>query len=174
LYLFHSEDSDQPGIWWALTKTHQEFFPHLSANLTYCNETTGLIQTERAFGPETNQHFKQAGAVQGSNGDELLKVPDEQPILWSMGPTNTSYPLGGLGLQMKWGQHGNLDHLGQQAFAAHMNKYWPQIANKTLNECKRVHRCYANYTEDGMLQIGCGDTAYPVAFSQTRNATATE
>jgi hypothetical protein len=162
------EDSDQPGLWYALTQTHKEFFP--SDNITtkpICNETSGLIDTSRAFGHEMNRYFSQTGVIMGSDGSELRKVPIEQPIIWSR-PNIIS--LGGIGTQLKWGRSLDdklLEEFTRGIFAFHRSdvRKWPNQSKINLDICKRVHGCYANYTRDGSLQIGCDGVRYAVATS---------
>jgi hypothetical protein len=49
----------------------------------------------------------------------------------------------------------------RDAFAAHMYENWPGDSDITLEECKRVHKCYAHYSK-GELHIGCGNRRFSV------------
>ena len=70
-------DSDQPGLWYALAKTHSEFFPQDGVKYQIeCNKTTGLAVTGRFTGPELNNYMQKVNAVLGSHGTDLIKVPD--------------------------------------------------------------------------------------------------
>jgi hypothetical protein len=162
-------DSDQPGLWYALTKTHMQFFPNynnktraLHFNLTHlytCNNTTGLIESDhhrRTFGPEMNQYFKAVGSVMGNYGNQLEKVPDKQPIVWSQ---NSNESRNGLGLQMTFG--GQVD-TWPLAFAIHKKSDWPADMVRELNICKTRHGCYARYNAADKLEIGCHNVSFPV------------
>jgi hypothetical protein len=77
------EDFDQPGAWYALTKTNQEFFPEYATNQSVCNDTLCIVNTLRAYGPELNIYFRRVGAKWGVSGLDLLVVPSDQPSLRS-------------------------------------------------------------------------------------------
>ena len=73
-------DSDQPGLWYSLAKTHAEFFPRDDADYQIsCNNETGLVETNRFLGPELNIYMEKVKAVQGSHGKDLIKIPDGMP-----------------------------------------------------------------------------------------------
>jgi hypothetical protein len=173
-------DSDQPGLWYALTKTHMEFFPppnntnqeisgmkarrstplHLEADLHTCNKTTGLIESthhDRTFGPDLQQYFRDIHAVGGNFGSDLSRVPDEQPIIWSR---NRNDSRSGLGLQMTWGAPTTTWPL---AFAIHKKKDWPADMVQELDICKTRHGCYARYNAADKLEIGCHNNSFQVA-----------
>ena len=158
------EDSDQPGIWYALTQAHKDFFPHLNiVSKPVCDNTTGLIDTKRAFGPEMNAYFDAVGAVMGSDGSDLLRVPTDQPIIWSL-PNVES--MSGIGIQYKWGADEKyFADFSRYIFGLHSSKVkrWSKKSKVSLNLCKRVHGCYANYDSNGELRIGCEGIQYTVA-----------
>jgi len=166
------EDSDQPGLWYALMKAHMDFQhkgdqQKLNSALhmyVQCNEK-GLIQTERelALGPEMNKYFRKMEAIRGNAGIDLFDVPDNQPIIWSLPKQNTSR-AGGLGLQLNWGGPKNQQIL-PFAFAIHMKdtQKWPTSLQHTVSECKQKHGCYAAYDKNGKLQIGCNNVKYAVS-----------
>ena len=158
------EDSDQPGIWYSLTQAHKDLYPHLNiTSKPVCDNTTGLIDTNRAFGPEMNAYFDEVGAVVGSDGPDLLRVPVNQPIIWSI-PNAES--LSGIGLQDKWGSDVQyFTDFSRYIFGLHstdVNK-WPEKSKVSLDLCKRVHGCYANYDVNDTLKIGCHGVQYTVA-----------
>jgi hypothetical protein len=157
------EDSDQPGIWYALTQAHKDLFPHFNiTSKPVCNEQ-GLIDTNRAFGPELNAYFDAVGAVMGSDGSDLLQVPIDQPIIWSI-PNAES--LSGIGIQYKWGEAEEyFNEFSRFIYGMHssdVNK-WSKKAKASLALCKQNHGCYANYNSNGTLQIGCDGVQYVVA-----------
>jgi len=160
---YNWQDSDQPGLWYALTAAHREFFPEKdsSTEKAVCSNSTGLIDTVYAFGPELNAYFKKIGAQQGSGGSDLTKVPNDQPIIWSL-PNNESY--GGLGLQLNWGRSKAKD-LIDHSFAVHRKhvKDWHVRVQETLALCKNHHGCYANFTDGVGIQVGCNGMKYVVA-----------
>jgi hypothetical protein len=98
-------------------KSHIDYYNPGRSNHSFCNRETGLIETERALGPEMNEYFGSVGFAPGCTGDDLLNVPKEQPILWSMADSATGQnnPMGGLGVQLKWGvDDPMLDNLREQ------------------------------------------------------------
>jgi hypothetical protein len=102
--LILKEDSDQPGLWYALTRAHMDHFPQYASNHSICNETLGIVETLRAYGPDMNDYFRlKVGAVFGCCGAEIAGIPKDQPIMWSKGPDKGSSPFGGLGVQFKFG-----------------------------------------------------------------------
>ena len=154
------EDSDQPGLWYALVQTYKEFFPHESSSdrmytKPLCNSTTGIVDTEYAYAHEIDSIL--GSYVLGSGGSDLLNIPNNQPIIWSL-PNNESD--GGLGWQFKWGDNPR-DQI-RHSFAFHLDliEEWNPHARETLDVCKNIHRCYANFTKNGIFQIGCGDLVF--------------
>eukprot|EP00550_Attheya_septentrionalis_P000253 CAMPEP_0198291756 /NCGR_PEP_ID=MMETSP1449-20131203/9178_1 /TAXON_ID=420275 /ORGANISM="Attheya septentrionalis, Strain CCMP2084" /LENGTH=364 /DNA_ID=CAMNT_0043990437 /DNA_START=395 /DNA_END=1492 /DNA_ORIENTATION=- len=156
--------SDQPGIWYSLVKTHMDFFQaQKDGTVTHwCNEATGFVNSTWGFAPEINSYFKKINAKTGSDGKSLRDVPDAQPIIWSTSNMERGTPYNGLGYQMKFGKRPN-DTEALMAFALHKAKEMPDFFHMELDICKRIHGCYANYTDDGILQIGCNGIQYPVA-----------
>ena len=154
-------DSDQPGLWYALTQTYKEFFPNNSTDemsiKPLCDPETGLVHTGRAYGPETNHNL--GPNLLGSGGSDLIPIPKNQPIFWSLPNAESN---GGLGYQLKWGEN-EFDRF-RQPFAFHLDEVagWNPHAKETLQMCKDAYGCYANVTENGVLLIGCGDTAFTV------------
>ncbi|CAB9497918.1 expressed unknown protein [Seminavis robusta] len=105
----HSYDwqhSDQPGLWYSLAKTHQEYNYYLNNqhnnnhsssknNNTYdenspdlseigeCNKETGYL-SHMAHAFYLGKYFQQAKVVKGTGGPALANVPKNQSILWSL------------------------------------------------------------------------------------------
>jgi hypothetical protein len=163
------EDSDQPGIWYALTQTHKDFFgtpnEKNATPASVCSVTTGLIQTDRAYGLEMNQYFLSLNLSVGCSDQDLRNIPKDQPILWSRPSLLDRTPVGGLGIQMQWGDLTNATH-ARAAWAAHVHAETMMVEGvirQQLNECKQVHGCYAHYAADGTLKIGCKDHEFTVA-----------
>lgn len=151
------EDSDQPGLWYALVKTYRDFFPSkitdAMSSKPLCNPTTGIIDTEYAYSDELSNILR--FNIVGSGGTDLIAVPPNQPVIWSL-PNDESN--GGLGWQLKWG--GNPRDRLRHSFAFHLDivEEWNPHAKETLEMCKIVYKCYANMTENG-VQLGCGETS---------------
>ena len=153
-------DSDQPGLWYSLIKTHKEFFPSNEEDVEkfpVCDETSGLIDAPKTFASTVNSYFRALNMPLGNYGADLAKVHDDQPIIWS---THRQDSRTGLGVQMNWGM--NEDTLNW-AFAIHKKKNWPEDMQRELAICKARHGCYANYTEDSRLHIGCNGIEFNVA-----------
>ena len=159
-------DSDQPGLWYALTQAHKDFFPQLNVSVeaTSCDPTTGLIKTDYAYMDGLSNYFRQVGIRFGAEGSDLKDIPSDQPILWSLPKQNSS---GGLGMQLNWGVDGErAEGRKRNAFAIHEKKVdkWPQQAQDGLQYCKSVYGCYARYNDRGVLEIGCDGVNYTVAI----------
>jgi hypothetical protein len=134
-------------------------------DLYTCNTTTGLIESDhhpRTFGPELNLYFNGIGAVMGSYGSHLNRVPDNQPIIWSR---NDKDSRAGLGFQMTYGDYKNV---GPWAFAIHKKKDWPLEMETELDICKTRHGCYARYNAADKLEIGCHDVSFQGLFHKNR------
>ena len=156
------QDSDQPGLWYALIKTHMEFFPGVvKETFPVCNESTGLLaDANNAYQNKINSYFRQVNAKLGSFGEDLFKIPSDQPIVWS------TVKSGGAALGI-WHSRPNSNVMIPWTFGLHTKtppRNWPGTMNIELELCKTVHGCYANYTKAGELQIGCNGVQYfPVA-----------
>ena len=149
-------DGDQPGLWYALVKTHMEFFPpEVPEPFPVCNETTGLLDAEPYFNQKINDYFGALKTPLGNYGSDLDKVKDDQPIIWSWTRNDSR---AGLAVQADWG-----DEVTSHAFAIHKKKMdWPGDMLRELEICKKDHGCYAEYSEDGKLEIGCDGVQFPV------------
>jgi hypothetical protein len=161
---YHWQDSDQPGLWYALIKTHKEFFPMADANhpddFPQCNNTTGLMDAHWGFGSYLNIYFRRVKAVIGSNGAHLSKVPRGQPIIWSK---ESSDDRTGLGLQLAWGNpRPRAADLAVHSFAQHIKgvDLWSTKMKDELQVCKDLHGCYAEYHNFSKLHIGCKETKF--------------
>ena len=102
-----------------------------------------------------SEYFEPVGIQLGCEGSDLKTVLSDQPILWSTPRQNFG---GGLGVQLNWGvSPEEAEGLKRNAFAIHskMETDWPQYAQNTLEICKTVHGCFANYTNEGILGIVC-------------------
>ena len=54
------EDSDQPGLWYALTRAHSDFSGH-TKTVRECNLSTGLIDTNYAYMDGMSEYFESVG-----------------------------------------------------------------------------------------------------------------
>jgi galactosyl transferase GMA12/MNN10 family len=149
------EDSDQPGIWYSLAKTHYEMYQ--PSNMEYVLRCTddGYINTAKVMAPELNAYFEGVGSPYGAHGEELRanKVPPEQPILWSITHNETK---SGLGVQKTWGEYTTREH--QHAFAIHWKDEFNGKMKEELEMCQRKLGCYAYYDDNTQLQLGCNHT----------------
>lgn len=147
------EDTDQPGLWYALAKTHAEFTNQESLYLGERCNNAGLINTDRALGPELNTYFRGSNpkVVQGHHEDDLYSVPTGQYIIWSKLSDETD---SGLGIQKTFGVDGKKQT--PHAFAIHKKQdlSTDPIASE-MEYCRNVLGCYAEYDSTGILQLGC-------------------
>mmetsp|Transcript_419 Transcript_419/g.1167 ORF Transcript_419/g.1167 Transcript_419/m.1167 type:complete len:387 (-) Transcript_419:97-1257(-) len=143
-------DSDQPGIWYSLAKTHSEFTKG-NYPTTLCNETTGFLATKNLMGPELNEYFRTIQAKKGSQGFELEAVPKNQPILWSLSNEETR---SGLGVQLNWGTAKSVEDW-PHAFGLHVKKEFQAPLKRDLQNCVNAFRCFVNYTDRGVFRHGC-------------------
>lgn len=150
---YHWELSDQPGLWYALTKTHAEF---AGSNWdVMCNTTTGLIQTTTTLYQEMNDYFTAAGAVSGSHGADLDAVPADQPIIFSR---YNAHHRSGLGVQKNWNFAKWKKQQFPQAFGMHTKHNLPREMESDLNYCASQRGCFARYNRNGRLEMGCTGT----------------
>lgn len=152
--------SDQPGLWYAMMRTYADFFPDRVPENNYpqCNGAIGVLDSHV---PPWNDFFKaMPNLTKGSTGEELARVPDDQPFIWS------SLPKGrrsGLALQLNWGIEPSLrQKYIDGAFALHLKKVqdFPKDLLDEISHCRENLGCYAHYDELGDLKIGCGDKVY--------------
>ena len=85
-YEYSWEHSDRPGLWYALMKTHMDFYPNdvLPSTIIQCNSTTGCID-DLSTGPWMDfwKYFNENDLCKGNYGKKLHRVPDKQPIIFS-------------------------------------------------------------------------------------------
>ena len=145
--------SDQPGLWYALMKTHMDFTPNsvLPPNIIQCDDDTGLIgdkDTDPTFG--FRDYFVQNGVKGGNYGELLGDVPNDQRIIF--GKTRMD-SRSGLGVA---NDASNLKY-HKYAFGRHQNKKqrWDDYLQRELDLCKSQHACFANFDENLKFKIGC-------------------
>jgi hypothetical protein len=136
------------------------FFPdHIPENnFPQCNKTTGILD---AYSIPWNDYFNaMSNLTKGSTGEELAKVPVDQPFVFS---SLTDGQRSGLVLQLNWGvKPGFRAKYIDGAFAVHL-KNSVDFSKRMVDElayCKATFGCYAHYNEHGVLKIGCGDKTY--------------
>jgi hypothetical protein len=66
-------DSDQPGLWYALAKTHHDFCPEQGGGFEVKCTEKGYLNTSRFMGPELNNYMKKVRAIKSK---DLSKVPN--------------------------------------------------------------------------------------------------
>lgn len=143
------EDSDQPGIWYSLAKTHSDFYAKTEAHKysLICNTTTGLIQTNYSMAPELNNYTLLANLTKHADWN---RIPDDQPIIWSLTiPGNRS----GLGVQRTFGNYRFRED--PYSYAIHKKMDLPQRVLKDIDVCRKRHGCHAGYDADGQLDVHC-------------------
>jgi len=158
-------DSDQPGLWYAMTKTHSEFRAtktRVKPFQAQCNDITGVLTSQRCMGPETNAYFKRVRAIKGNEYPELDRVPKDQPIVWSKLTRTTR---SGLGVQLTFGSWGNAKGVEDwsHAFGLHVKKQLTAKMKGDLQNCRRAFNCTADYTEDGVFRYGCSGKSSDLA-----------
>jgi galactosyl transferase GMA12/MNN10 family len=145
--------SDQPGLWYALARTHYEMHrPNETEFVALCTED-GYLNTTESLGPQLNKYFQALDTKLGVHGEQLRanQVPPEQPILWSLRQDETK---SGLGLEMAMGGYKLEDH--PHAFAMHWKGEFTDRMKQEADMCKKNHGCYAfldNVTRK--LEVGC-------------------
>lgn len=138
----------------ALPKTHDDFFRIPGSNLTYeakCNKN-GYLSANRYMGGNMNRYFKNypRPVIKGIHGQDLVNIPKNQPIIWSKTINGTK---SGIGVQQTFGSY--LRKEAPRAFALHRKKGLPPAMRRDLAACQETFGCYASYTSDGILQMGC-------------------
>jgi hypothetical protein len=154
--------SDQPGLWYALMKTHMDFFPndvHLSPQIVKCNDTNGLIDDSKT-GPwmDFESYFTKNGYRAGNYGEKLAGVFDDQHIIFSRSGSDS---MSGLGVDHNWVH--NADKFWNHSFALHWrapSDQWFPDMQRELTLCKRVHGCNASLNELGEIRAGCNSTKH--------------
>jgi hypothetical protein len=166
---YHWSHSDQPGLWYALMKTHMEFFPNKNrdSSILPCNNATGLIADKRVNKKFLyfHEYFSKNGYKPGSYGKDLEQIPKDQAIIFSKSG-NTS--LSGLGIN----KNANYAKpFWPYAFAFHdrlPSSNWDPSMQKMLALCKSNHGCSASIDDkSGSLKVQCG------ADAAKRNSSAT-
>eukprot|EP00525_Craspedostauros_australis_P008740 CAMPEP_0198110602 /NCGR_PEP_ID=MMETSP1442-20131203/2619_1 /TAXON_ID= /ORGANISM="Craspedostauros australis, Strain CCMP3328" /LENGTH=439 /DNA_ID=CAMNT_0043766735 /DNA_START=44 /DNA_END=1363 /DNA_ORIENTATION=- len=159
--LYKWQHSDQPGLWFSLVQTYEDFYQ--TGNMQpICNKKTGFMNSPNAYIDEINEYFKQAGLIYGHHGDALAQM-NNQPIVWStVGGAITSHSWSGLGLQLNTDRKTSFA-FRDQAVAVHRKEFEGTDVERELEYCQRAHGCYARYNAEDMLEIGCNDRVFTVA-----------
>ena len=165
-YNYEWQHSDQPGLWYALMKTHMDFFPNkaLPPSIVQCNATSGLIDDSKT-GPwlDFDNYFRKNGLQKGNYGDELHEVADNQPIIFSKSGDNSR---SGLGVDHNWVYNAETGKtFWKYAFALHNNApshEWNPTMQRELDHCKSIHGCYArlnlnNSSNTHEVDVNCGN-----------------
>lgn len=161
---FHS---DQPGLWYALMKTHTDFYPNsvFPSGIIECNATSGFINNTENRGPwlGLGEYFTKNGLKAGNYGNDLDAVPDDQPIIFSKSGEDS---MSGLGVDHNWVYTNNQEtgaKLWKHAFALHQNQpstEWDNPMQRQLDMCINIHGCFAKLVAEGegRIEFGCNDT----------------
>lgn len=84
------QDSDQPGIWYALAKTHSDF----AGNNWEAECVDGKVKTGRVMGPEMRAYFSKYGVKFGGNqGKDLYNIPKGERLYTATAPSILMFPL---------------------------------------------------------------------------------
>lgn len=147
------EHSDQPGLWYALMKTHMDFNPNSMKppGILTCNETTGLIAN--GYWMDINTYFYGNGYRRGNYGEDLAKVPDNQQIAWSQTHNDS---MSGLGVDGNW--LNGAKKFWHNAFALHYKKsseQWNPEMQIELSMCKHIHGCSVSWNKTTGVRVGC-------------------
>ena len=152
--------SDQPGLWYALQKTHMDFFPnnvHHNASIVTCNKTSGFIDDSKT-GPylDLESYFRKNKYLAGNHGEMLAQVPDNQAIIFSRTRDDS---MSGLGDNLGFVKREDVNH----SFALHWkdtSEQWFPTMRQELELCKRVHGCHARLDVTGEVKSGCNSTQH--------------
>ena len=169
---YHWEFSDQPGLWYALMKTHAEIIDNNPDWTLPCNITSGYLLSDSKLRDEMNAYFKAKGYTHGVHAGELNTVPADQPILFSKYDT-TSPESGrnGLGVQRNWSPLLWKGHSFPRAFGVHIKVPFDRL-NGDLPFCVQQRGCFARYkanddtnhtSDDAPLEIKCNGSAHNMA-----------
>jgi len=69
------EDSDQPGLWWAMAKTYSEFYHPEDPFVVNCT-SRHVLNTEREIRPEMRAYFQKYHLQYGYQGKQLDQIPN--------------------------------------------------------------------------------------------------
>lgn len=145
---FSSSPIIRPGLWYAMARAYQDFFPDRvpnDHNYPLCNETTGVLDKHT---PPWNDFFRaMTNLTKGSTGRELDRVPNDQPYIYSSLPNELR---SGMALQLNWGITKEFVNKYQGgAFALHLkdNNSFPQGVVAELDYCRKNLGCYAHYDD---------------------------
>lgn len=155
--MYEWQHSDQTGLWYALMKTHMDFFPndaHLPPQIINCNDTNGLIDDSNT-GPwmDFENYFRKNGYLSGNYGEKLAGVLDDQAIIFSRSGSDS---MSGLGVDHNYVPDGY--KFWNHSFALHWkapSDQWFPDMQRELTLCKSVHGCNASLDEFGEIRAGC-------------------
>ena len=146
--------SDQPGLWYALMKTHMDFTPNsvLPPNIIQCDDDTGFLD-DPTFG--FIDYFVKNGVKAGNYGEMLGDVPDDQKIIFSKTWEDSRSGLGIPNIDPNGQSNGNYIKF---AFARHQGNRlnWGDDMKRELALCKSQHACFARLDDNMKVELGCG------------------
>ena len=154
---------DQPGLWYALMKTHMDHFPnnnsYHSPSIIECNETSGFIdESKNSKWLGFEDYFGENGFEVGNYDENLEKVPKSQPIIFSRSSNDSMSGLGVDHNYMYSAEEGV--KYWHTAFALHQkaaSSEWDPVMRTELAMCKEERGCYANAIDNG-FEFGCNNT----------------
>jgi len=151
--------SDQPGLWYALMKTHMDFHPNtvLPPSIVQCNNETGFID-DSLTGPwlDFDDYFRKNGLNAGNYGKMLKRVRQDQDIIFGKSKNESRT---GLGVDHNWffGDSNDGKDIWKHAFALHHNKpsdVWEEDMQLDLAMCKNNLGCFA-MSDENVVSVGC-------------------
>ena len=151
--------SDQPGLWYALMKTHMDFYPNsvLPQTIIQCDNVTGFIN-DTGTGPWLgfDDYFVRNKFKAGNYGKMLEKVPNDQPIIFGVSKDESRT---GLGVDHNWYYNDAKGYtFWKYAFALHYNRPsqdWDLDMQRDLSMCKNHHGCFSSLDENVSISVGC-------------------
>jgi hypothetical protein len=159
------EDSDQPGLWYALMKAHNELQLDTDASVGECDNATGLLAgaAPYAYYDKFQKYFEHYAVVKGTSGQNLANVPNDQPLLFSVinNKDSSAQQHNNRPLAVEGNNKNSFSFA--YAFALHTKSKastWYGGMPLQLQQCKQHLGCYANYTHKGKLQVGCNGVSY--------------
>jgi hypothetical protein len=157
--------SDQPGLWYALAKTHAELVSNRTFSMTCSNGFLDVKDENVPVGAELDDYFRYSVfrnfTTPPSNLSEFSK---DQPILWSD-------TINGLGVNVEKHVGFRLTKIADnnlptfpESFGLHIKERLPFNVLHDIDQCRHLYGCTASYDTNSTKRLGrpkldvrCGD-----------------
>jgi hypothetical protein len=161
----HWKISDQPGLWYALAKTHAELVSNRAFSMNCSNGYLAVKDKSLPVGAELDEYFRYSVFHNLTTPPRnLSECSKDQPILWSDAKN-------GLGVNVekhvgcrKTTNADNVLPTFPESFGFHIKERLPFNVLHDIDQCRHLYGCTTSYDTNSTKRFGppkldvrCGD-----------------